>query len=83
MMIVIYIIIVLSYKLITFGIPLDRPSNFMCDNQGLVNKTILSQSTLGKKQNLVNYHVVCKAAAAVILRVGNEYTDTTLDDLPG
>ena len=60
---------------------MDRPTYTMCDNQGVAKNTSLPQSTLGKKHNAVNYHVVREAAAAGILRVGKEDTETNLADL--
>ena len=47
----------------------------------MVNKTSLSQSTLGKQHNAVNFNVVRGTAAAGILRVGKEDTETNLADL--
>ena len=64
-----------------FGVPLDGPFNVICDNQEVVNNTILPQSNVGKKHNAVNGHVVCKASTARILRVGKEDTETSLDDI--
>jgi hypothetical protein len=75
------LIVSLRYKLRMFGVPLDGPTDVMCDNQGVVKNTSLPQSTLGKKHNAVNYHVVREAAAAGILRVGKEDTETNLADL--
>ena len=39
------------------------------------------ESTLHKKNNEINYHVVCKASTAGILRVGKEDGETNLADL--
>ena len=64
-----------------FGIPVDGPTDVMCDNQGVVNNTSMPQSTLGKKHNAINYHVVREAAAAGIIRVGKEDTETNVADL--
>ena len=75
------LIIALCYKLHMFGVPLDGPTDTVCDNQGVVKNTSLSQSTLGKKHNAINYHVFREAAAAGILRVGKEDTETNLADL--
>jgi hypothetical protein len=75
------LIVALRYKLRMFGVPLDGPTDVMCDNQGVVNNASLPQSTLGKKHNAVNYHVVREAAAAGIIRVGKEDTETNLADL--
>ena len=44
------------------------------------NASIL-ESTLVKKHNAINYHVVQEAAAAGILRVGKEDGQTNLADL--
>ena len=71
----------LRYKLSMFGVPLDRPTDIMCDNQVVVKNTSLSQSTLGNKHNSVKYHVVREADAARILRVGKEDKETNLADL--
>ena len=54
------------------GVPLDGPTDVMCDNQGVVKNKNLPQMALGKKHNAVNYHVVREAAAAGILGVGKE-----------
>ena len=75
------LVVALRYKLRIFGVLLDGPTDIMCDNQGVVKNTSLLQSTLGKKHNAVNYHVLREAAAAGILRVGKEDTETNLADL--
>ena len=71
----------LRYKLRMFGVPQYGPTDTMCDNQGVAKNTSLPQSTLGKKHNAVNYHVVREAAAGGILGVGKEDTETNLADL--
>ena len=40
-----------------------------------------TESTLQKKHNTINYHAVCEASAAGILRVGKEDGETNLADL--
>ena len=67
-----YLIVALHYKLRILGVPLDGSSDVMCENQVMFNKKTLPQSTLGKKNNALNCHVVCKEAASGILRVGKE-----------
>ena len=69
------LVVALRYKCRMFGIPIDGPTDVMCDNQGVVN------NTLGKKHNAINYHVVREAAAAEIIRVLKEDTETNLADL--
>ena len=66
------LIVALRYKLRMFGIPVDGPANVFCDNQGVVKNVSIPESTLLKKHNAINYHVVEEAAAVGILRVGRE-----------
>ena len=44
----------------------------------MVNNTSVLESTLNKKDNSINYHVVRKSVVAGILRVGKEDTATNL-----
>ena len=67
-------------KMKSVGIPISGPANVFCDNQGVVKNTSVPESTLSKKHNSINYHVVREAAAAGILRVGKEDTETNLAD---
>ena len=67
-------------KLKSIGVPIRGPANVYCDNQGVVKNTSIPESTLSKKHNSINYHVVREAAAAGILRVGKEDTETNLAD---
>ena len=47
----------------------------------VVKNTSFPQSKLFKKHNAVNYHVVREIAAAGIIYVGQEDTETNLEDL--
>lgn len=73
-------IVALRIKLKSIGVPLSGPTNVFCDNQGVVKNTSIPESTLSKKHNSINYHVVREAAAAGILRVGKEDTKTNIAD---
>ena len=64
-----------------FGVPIEGPTNVFCDNRGVVLNSSRPESTLQKKHNAINYHVVREAAAAGILRVGKEDGNTNLADL--
>jgi hypothetical protein len=75
------LIVSLRIKLRMFGCPIDGPTNVFCDNQGVVMNASLPESTLSKKHNAINYHVVPEAAAAGILRFGKEDGETNLADL--
>ena len=70
----------LRLKLKSIGVPLIGPTNMYCDNQGVVKNTSVPESTLTKKHNSINYHIVRESAAAGILRVGKEDTETNISD---
>ena len=61
------LIVALRYKLRMFGILIDGPANVFCDNCGAVKNTSIPESTLIKKHNAINYHVVREAVVAGIL----------------
>jgi hypothetical protein len=75
------LIVSLRIKLRKFGCPIAGPAIVFCDNQGVVKNASLPESTLSKKHNAINYHVVREAAAAGILRSGKEDGETNLADL--
>ena len=74
-------IVALLYKLRMFGVPIVGPANVFCDNNGVVKNTTIPESMLAKKHNAINYHAICEAVAAQILRVGKEDGMTNLADL--
>ena len=61
------LIVEMRLKLRSIGVPLLGPANVFCDNQGVVKNTSIPESTLSKKHNSINYHVVREAVAAGIL----------------
>ena len=66
------------YKLRMMGIGVEMPMHMRCDNKSVVyNPT----STLKKKSNSVAYHFVRERAAAEIIDVEHECTDTNLADI--
>ena len=75
------VIVAIRYKLRMFGVPVVAPANLLCDNRGVVKNTSLPSSVLSKRHNAINYHAVREAAAAGILRVGKEDTETNIADL--
>ena len=75
------LIISLRHKLRMFGVPLEGPAQVFCDNQGVVLNTSVPESVLTKKHNAINYHAVREAAAAGILEVIKEDTQTNSADL--
>jgi hypothetical protein len=72
------VVVALPYKLRMFGIPLERPAQVYCNNQGVVKNTSIPESVLSKKNNAINYHAVREAAAAGVLQVHKEDTATNL-----
>ena len=49
--------VALRIKLKMFGVPIDGPADFFCDNDSVVKNTSISTSMLAKKHNSVNYSV--------------------------
>jgi hypothetical protein len=75
------LLVALQTKLKMFGVHINGPANVFCDNQGVVDNTSIPESTLNKKHNVINYHVVQEAVAAKIFRVTKEESETNLADL--
>jgi hypothetical protein len=73
-------IISMRFKLRMFGVPLDGPAQVYCDNQGVVKNTSIPESVLSKKHNAINYHAVREAAAAGVLQVDKEDTQTKIHE---
>ena len=71
----------LRYKLRMFGIPVEGPANLFCDNRSVVTNTSRPESRLNKKHNAICFHRVREAAAAGMIRVGKEDTESNLADL--
>ena len=67
-------------KLKSIGVRIRGPVNIHCDNKGGAKNTSVPESTLSKKHNSINYHVIRESAAAGILCVGKEDTETNLAD---
>ncbi|KAL7529246.1 hypothetical protein ACHAWF_002904 [Thalassiosira exigua] len=80
MMIARDMLVELRLKLKSIGVPMVGPANVFCDNQGVVKNTSIPESTLSKKHNPINYHIVRETAAAGILRVAKEDIESNLAD---
>ena len=74
------LIVGLRVKLRMFGIPILGPANFFCDNEGVVKNTSIPESTLNKKHNSINYHVIRESVAQGIMQVAKEPTETNMAD---
>ena len=64
-------VIEFRYKLRMMGIPLQGPSQILCDNRSVVLNTTLPSSTLKKKHNAIAYHRVREAVAANVVKVNH------------
>ena len=75
------LIISLRYKSRMFGVPIDGPANVFCDNQSVYSSSTQPDSLLKKKHNAICFHKVRESAAAGIITVHWEGTDTNLADI--
>jgi hypothetical protein len=71
----------LRCKLRMFGVPVDGPTNILCDNGAVVVNATRPESTLSKKHYSIACHRVREAVAAETVRVSKERTSTNLADL--
>jgi hypothetical protein len=71
----------LRYKLRMFGIPIDGPTDVLCDNQSVITNSSVPESMLNKKHNAIFYHRGREACAANTIRIAKEDTKTNLADL--
>jgi hypothetical protein len=75
-------IVAMRYKLRSFGVEIDGPTNVFCDNEAVTkNVRTPESSTLNKKSLSICYHAVREAVAAEVIRVAWEDTNTNLADL--
>jgi len=71
----------LRYKLRMMGVPIDGPCHVKAYDLSVVRNSSQPQSTLKKKSNLIAFHYVWERAAAWIISVQCEPTDTNLADM--
>ena len=71
----------LRYKLRMFGIPVEGPTNVLCDNDAVFKNTTIPESTMKKKHNCICYHRCHEAVAARVMKLAKEGMFTNLADL--
>jgi hypothetical protein len=71
----------LRYKLRMMGIPIDGPCHIRADNMSVVRNSSQPESTLKKKSNSIAFHYVRERAAARVISVQYEPTNTNLADM--
>ena len=62
-------------------VTVDGTKNIFCDNRGVVRNASVTESTLKRNHNLINYHEVHEYVNVGILRVGKEYKQPSIVDL--
>ena len=70
----------MRFKLPMLGVPLDGPTDVLCDNKSVVDNTSKIESVLNKKHSSIAYHAVRWAVAAGVMRVGKIDTAENLAD---
>lgn len=55
---------------------MQRPDSSRVD----FDMCLAHESTLAKKHNTINYHTICEAVAAGIIRVAKDPTETKMDN---
>ena len=75
------LVIALRYNLHMFGVPLEGPTDMVCDNESVFKNTSTPESVLHKKHQSMAYHKCREAVAALICRITKEDTKTNLADL--
>ena len=71
----------LRYKLRMMGVPIDGPCNVKADNMSMIRNSSVPESQLKKKSNSIAYHYVREKAAAQVIIVNYEPTDTDIADM--
>ena len=60
----------LCYKLRSFGVPIEGPTDIFCDNKSFVTNSTVSTSILNSKHNAICYHRVREAQTTGTVQVG-------------
>ena len=71
----------IRYKLRMFGVPIEGPTNVLCDNELMYNNVSTPESVLKKKHHRIAYHLCREAVAVSAIRIAKEPTATNLSDL--
>ena len=64
-----------------FGIPVEGPTDVMCDNNSVVNNSQHPESILSKKHLSICYHHAREAVAHGVIQVGKIESTCNLADL--
>ena len=72
---------IIRYKLRMFGVPIDGPTDILCDNQSVTNSAQRPESTLSKKHLSICYHRVRESVAKQACRIGKVTDEENVSDL--
>ena len=68
----------LRYKLRMFGILIEGPDNFYCDNEAVTKNTIIPDSTIKKKHHSIAYHRCWEAVAVGTVLIAKQGTEKNI-----
>ena len=71
----------LLFKLCMFSIPVEGPTDMMCDNNSVVKNLQHPESVLSKKHLSICYHHAREAVARGVIRMGKIESTQNLADL--
>ena len=71
----------LWYNLRIFGIPIEGPTNMICNNEAVYKNAFNPESTLKKKSVSICYHKYREAVASGLARISKEGPSTNLTDI--
>ena len=63
-----------------FGVPIEGPTNLLCDSELVYKNVSTPESVLKKKHHSIAYHRCCEAVAASKIRIAKEPTATNSSD---
>ena len=68
----------LQYKLRMFGVPIEKSTDILCDNEAVYKNARTPKYQLSKKHHSISYHMSREAVASGAYRMSKEDTDTNL-----
>ena len=71
----------LRYKLRMMGVPIDGPCRIKADNMSMVKNSSVPESQLKKKSNSIAFHYARERAAAGVIIVQYEPSETNIADM--
>ena len=75
------LIAALRYKLRTFGVPIDGPTEMFFDNEAVYKNEYIPDLQLRKKHHRISYHRAREAVTRGACRIENKDTSKKLSDL--